>query len=340
MTTAKLWLAIATAVLATLSACSDVESCLEGQPGCRNGAPDESGNCKFGLVLSNDGSTCVRPGEAGSDDEPDGGATCSCPSGQLCRKDGICVNLCTPASNPPTPRPTLLPCEAPDGVTESFARIALALCYQTCVHRAVYCGTACDPATECTQLLASAAARTACQGNDDPSCAKNLCERARDLPCASQQCPLGAAPSCAGTLCNDCDESEIRNDGICDDGDPSNAISYLCDYGSDCGDCGPRRGSAPPRRLDVGDVCADWTQCGGDLNSVKTSTGWCVPTTSAQSYARCVPDCSNGKKCTAGFECVKIVSDEDGDGPLPSTQYKDYNDGTLVFGCFPLQCGG
>jgi hypothetical protein len=348
MTTAKLWAALATAALATLSGCSDVESCERGLPGCLGGAPDDSGNCKFDLVRSDDGFTCVKPNERDGGRRDGGGRDggneddCTCPSGELCRADGTCVDLCEPVRNPPTAKPVLLPCEAPEGETESFARTALALCSQTCAHRAAYCGTNCNPDIECSQLLASAAARAACQGGEDQACAKTLCERARDLPCAQQQCPLGAAPSCTGTLCsNTCDMAEYNNDGICDDGDPSNAISYVCDYGTDCGDCGPRRGSAPPFELDLGDVCADPQQCGGDLYDVKGSTGWCVPASSDQVYSRCLPDCSNGQSCRPGYECIAIAFDPDGSGgPMPQTQFTDYNDGTPVFGCFPMQCGG
>lgn len=352
MTTAKLWASLAIASLSWASGCSDVESCEPGlDPGCINSAPDDSGNCLYDLVRSADGTRCVRPGSSSPAPGTDGGSgggdtgvgSCSCPSGQLCREDGTCVNLCTPVSNPPTPAPTLLPCRAETGTPETFARIARALCYQTCTHRAFYCGGSCDPESECTQLVASAAARAACQGNDDQACAIALCEQARDLPCAQQQCPLGASPNCTGTLCsNNCDMAEYTFDGICDDGDPSNAISYACDFGSDCGDCGPRRGSAPAFSLDVGDVCADPAQCGGDLYSVKTSTGWCVPVADAQDYARCVPDCStNGQKCPAGYSCIGIAADEDGPaGPMPQMQFTDYNDGTPVFGCFPAQCGG
>ncbi|MET0286889.1 MAG: hypothetical protein ABW352_20570 [Polyangiales bacterium] len=354
MTTAKPWAALAIASLATFSACSDVESCLQGvDPGCLGSAPDDSGNCKFGLVRSADGLTCIQRGEDGGSTptpRPDAGtptpdagqSNCSCASGQLCRQDGTCVNLCTPVANPPTPQPVLLPCRAPMGVTESFARAALAACVQTCSHRAAYCGTPCDPTVECTQLLASTAARAACAGADDQACAIALCERQRDLPCAQQQCPVGSTPSCTGTTCsNNCDMPEYNNDGICDDGDPSNAISYVCEYGTDCGDCGPRRGSAPPFKLDLGDVCADPQQCGGNLYGVKSSTGWCVPAANNQSYSRCIPDCSNGKTCPAGHSCVGIAADEDGpNGPLPQVQFTDYNDGTPVFGCFPTQCGG
>ncbi len=349
MTTARLWVALA---LATLVGCSDVEKCLEGaDPGCLGAKPDDSGNCRFGLVHDVVRDKCVKPGTEGSVEDAGNGAvredaavrndaavipydagSCTCQSGQVCKKDGSCVNLCNPAANPPTPTATLLPCRATKDEKESFARIALALCYQKCAHRAAYCGTRCDPESECTQLLASTAARNACQGMDDQSCAINECEKARDLPCAQQQCPLNAAPSCTGVLCsNSCKTSMYNNDGICDDGDPSNAISYACDYGSDCGDCGPRRGAAPPLSLDVGDVCADPIQCGGNLYGVKSSTGWCVPATKTQDYARCVPDCSNNKECAPGFTCFGIAD-------AAGAQFEDYNDGTLVYGCFPSAC--
>ncbi|HEY6882290.1 MAG TPA: hypothetical protein VI299_29870 [Polyangiales bacterium] len=335
MTTGR-WAALLGAALTALAGCGDVESCLEGQQGCVNGAPDDSGNCKFGLVVSADGLTCVNPSEKGKPPVD----TCMCPSGQLCRNGGGCVDVCQPLTNVPAARPTPQPCRAPKDQTESFARAALAACTQACIHRAAICGTKCDPTTECTQLGASTAARAACQGNEDISCAIMLCERARDMPCDKQQCPPGSTPNCANITCsNTCDMPEYNNDGICDDGDLSSAISYVCDYGTDCGDCGPRRGTAPPFMVDFGDPCVDPAQCGGDLTNVKSSKGWCVPADSAQDYSRCLPDCSNGKTCHAGFECVGVAQDVDGSGPMAPTQVVDLKDGTPVFACFPLQCG-
>jgi hypothetical protein len=50
----------------------------------------------------------------------------------------------------------------------------------------------------------------------------------------------GGGSSSSGALCtNTC---EYANDGDCDDGGPSSDTS-LCDYGTDCGDCGTRYGS-------------------------------------------------------------------------------------------------
>lgn len=337
----RLWAALigVGALLTGPSGCSDVESCLEGvEPGCRGSAPDDSGNCKFGLVRSQDGFTCVDGTGSGNQDA--GGGKCTCPSGELCRADGDCVDVCEVVTTVPAAKPRPLTCEPVAGEAPyTFERAALALCSQACIHRAAICGTNCDPSSECTQALATNAATLLCP-MQDPACAIALCRRARDLPCAMQQCPPGSTANCSGVSCsNNCDMPVFNNDGICDDGDLSNAASYVCDYGTDCGDCGPRRGSAPPFELDVGDPCTDPAQCGGDQYSVKTSTGWCVPADANQDYARCLPDCSNGKSCAKGFQCLGVAQDPDGSGPMPQVQIADLEDGTLVFACFPMQCG-
>src|SRR5690554_5642038 len=50
-----------------------------------------------------------------------------------------------------------------------------------------------------------------------------------------------SSSSSGGPLCtNTC---AYAFDGVCDDGGPGSAYS-VCDYGSDCADCGPRYGSS------------------------------------------------------------------------------------------------
>jgi hypothetical protein len=332
--------------------CSDVESCIEGvDEGCLGSNPDNSGNCRFGLVRSADGFNCVKPGDqgevrndGGTPPRNDGGAntdSCTCPSKNACLQDGGCVDLCLPLANPPVLKDAPLSCRPVENEgAYDFARAARGYCSQAGTRRSVACNSAFDPATECSAAAAQLLLTTQCPTRD-PECAMKACEAARDTPCSQQQCAAGAAPNCTGVLCSDnCDMPLFNLDGVCDDGDLSTAISYVCEYGTDCGDCGPRRGSAPPFDLDYGDPCVDPGQCGGDLYNVKSSTGWCVPPTDSQDVARCIADCSVSRRCRSGFECIGLsYPDPDGSGPMKGDPVLDLEDGTEVYACFPLQCG-
>jgi hypothetical protein len=83
-------------------------------------------------------------------------------------------------------------------------------------------------------------------GCDDPSiescvCAEDpfCCESQWDALCVSRIETYGCG-SCADEselLCTD--TCQFANDGLCDDGGPGSDYS-VCDYGTDCADCGPR----------------------------------------------------------------------------------------------------
>jgi hypothetical protein len=329
MTSRWLWTALsaAGASLSLVGGCGDVESCREGDDGCLNGVPDESGNCRFGLVPDATRTLCIKA--TASD-------TCGCPSGSLCRPDKSCVNVCTPATGVPTAKPALKNCRPYMGEAPfDLAKASVALCYQARARRADACGGTFNPTTECTVELSLALAAT--RGAVTPEQAMSACEVARDTACTAQTCDGGAAPNCAGVICsNACRSPEYNNDGLCDDGDLSNAISAVCGWGTDCGDCGPRRGSAPPTSVQLGDPCVDALQCGSDRENIKSAIGWCVPASDNAPY-RCVPDCSvKGKTCPAGYECGQLGEDPDGDGKL--TAVTD-DSGTTASACFPLQCG-
>lgn len=73
----------------------------------------------------------------------------------------------------------------------------------------------------------------------------------RDLECATGCCaPLtdGRTVCSPAAFCDDalCDDTcNFPGDGECDDGGPG-SVTSLCEFGTDCTDCGPRSGSAPP----------------------------------------------------------------------------------------------
>ncbi|HVZ33846.1 MAG TPA: hypothetical protein VG963_15565 [Polyangiaceae bacterium] len=342
---AALWAAIACAAWGA-SGCGDVESCTKFDPGCYMGYPDDSGNCRFGLVsvMSGGSLVCLPKSEATS--SPDAGGTvqnmCNCPSGSLCRKDRSCVDVCVPPSPLPALSVAPSPCRAPTGTTYTFEDAANAACEQACVRHAAYCGTVCDIKTECTRLKAVALATARCAGNTTPECASQFCEMTRDQPCAQVMCTNNAAPNCAGVVCNtSCTTASYVNDGVCDDGDLSNASSSVCAWGSDCGDCGPRRGTPPNMVLDLGDPCVDAYQCGGDPDHVASSTGWCVPTETQTDIQRCVPDCSAANAtCPAGYQCFGLGVDPDGEsGPMQQQPVTDPVTGQQAKACFPTACG-
>jgi hypothetical protein len=337
-----LWTALSSACalisIASMAACSEVESCKEDEPGCINSPPDDSGNCRAGLVLDESGTACIPKGGS-STKEPD---LCGCEENELCRQDMTCVNVCiTPTTLPARTSATKTCRPAKTDAPYDFAKAAVALCYQGCIRRAALCGTACNPAVDCTPAAAMALTTPLCPGGM-PECAMKACEVARDTPCAQQQCPPGSALNCTGVSCtNDCITTSpmstvFINDGLCDDGDLSNADSVVCDWGQDCGDCGPRRGTAPVFSRDLGDPCFDAIQCGGDRDDVTMSTGWCVETEKNRPLYRCVPDCSaKGATCPSGYECHDLLQEVTGSDPVPVVDQQNMQ----ARACFPSLCG-
>ncbi len=332
---AALWAAVACAAW-TVSGCGEVESCKEGDVGCLGGFADDSGNCRFDLVKDTRG-FCVKPGgnqDGGSQSDP-----CGCSSGSLCQQDGMCVNVCQPPNPVPTLKIAPSACRPAAGETYTLEDAANAACEQSCIRRAEYCGASCNPSTDCTRTLALAVVSQRCAAGMTLECAMQACEAIRDQPCAQVTCATGT-PNCTGIVCNDsCSVTDYVKDGLCDDGDLSNAGSSVCDWGTDCGDCGPRRGTPPATKYDLGDPCVDAYQCGGDPDHVASSTGWCVPTETQTNILRCVPDCSATDTCPAGYTCFGLGVDPDDDGPMQQQPVLDPNTGQAARACFPNACG-
>ena len=333
------WALVAGTLLLAATGCGEVESCERGDVGCIDGPVNSvTSMCKFGLVPNAQG-TCVKKDGSGSGPTD---ACGGCPAGSLCNDALQCVNICTLPPNLPVKKLAPPACRPAAGEAPyDFATAAVAACTQECLRRAEYCGGGCDPAAVCTpanaQLLV--AGMNLCPGRD-PECAMRACEMARDKPCQAHSCvggPPGAVPNCAGVVCDDSCPGfpEYVKDGVCDDGDLSNAISAVCRWGTDCGDCGPRRGAAPPFDLGLADLCVDPIQCGGDTTDVRLASGWCVRIDLAVTVLRCVPDCSTSGDCPAGFECNDLVYQDD-DG---STTTLTDDNGKTARACFPNACG-
>jgi len=340
MTRRLLWAALVGAALLATSGCGEVESCDHGEVGCLDGPadPTRAKPCKYGLEANSQG-ICVKKGQGGGGlpvDECGG-----CPAGSVCNDLRQCTNVCELPSNLPVVKPKLPSCRVQDnGAPHDFQSASVAACTQECVRRGEYCGTGCDPTTACTPQLATQvlSGMALCPGGN-AQCAMEACERARDRPCAQYSClPATTQPNCAAIRCtNTCAGGfpEFLNDGLCDDGDLSNGESSACAWGSDCGDCGPRRGEPPNMDLGLGDICADPVQCGGDSFDVSNAVAWCVEVeTGSLTVKRCLPDCSISQECPAGFVCNDLLYEEAG-ALVPAL---DENDHPLR-ACFSVQCG-
>ena len=346
------WAAVASVMLLGLSACGEVESCKRGEDiGCLDSPPDPTtGRCRFGLVPNAQGSACVKPSDVNGG-APGRDSCGGCATGSVCNQlTNKCVDVCKlPDSLPATkgaPR-ACRPRMDNDPATQddppfTFEQAAQRLCEQECFRRNEYCGGGCDPNTFCSTPAAMgllAQLRTQCMTTANPvECVMTACEASRDRPCTSVMCPSGAQPNCAGVVCtNNCPTGDptFVNDGVCDDGDLSNGVSAVCDWGTDCGDCGPRRGTRPPQTVGYGDLCVDPIQCGGNTSDVNRAQGWCVRFELSVDLLRCVPDCSNSQPCPSGFECTSLSYEENG-MTMPLTDLQ----GKTAKACFPtMSCG-
>lgn len=93
-----------------------------------------------------------------------------------------------------------------------------------------------------------------------PGSLNNLCEYGSDCgDCGPRDLghPVPMPPHPAPMVCES--YCPYANDGECDDGGPG-SLNNLCEYGSDCGDCGPRELGvlipAPPHPVPM--VCEDY----------------------------------------------------------------------------------
>lgn len=345
MNTRVLFLGVLSAACFVLgSACGDVEHCKRGDVGCVDGLPDDVGECRFGLVYDPLTQVCVEPDhDAGPPPDPNAACSGSCATGEACRPDGTCVNVCT-QTGAVTQRDSLLKCRPATNATPpepayNLAAAAHALCVQGCTRRNALCtASPCDPAVECVPPAELALAVAACGMTPTVDCVMARCEAVRDQACDKVMCP-GSAPNCAGVTCtNSCSDAQnsLNNDGFCDDGDLANAVSAICPWGSDCGDCGPRRGPAPARVKQIGEQCIDPYQCGASYDDFSDVPGWCVVVDQANETERCVPDCSVYGLCPAGYTCRALEFQDAATGQ--SMTLKDENK-LVGSACFPVQCG-
>jgi hypothetical protein len=307
-------------------ACGDVERCERGARGCFGGPP-EDGECKLGLVMKH--GTCS---EADAVAPP---LSCGCEDGKVCSLDAYrCIDYCEPvdfASGSVQPPPTYS-CEA---TTLSADELCRNRCRLACQQQSALCpGQAPCAESYCDSDEVLRACRTECDSADDPrACTARLCNETRARSCGEVVCADQRPAVCEDVSCtNTC--PGFNFDGACDDGDLKSAASGVCDYGTDCADCGPRDEPAP-RVQAQGGPCAFHSGCdGSNVADIADAAAWCAQV--ADGVTRCVPDCtSDGETCPDGSACFVLSGvDQDGDGePDPIEQ------GDLVAAaCFPLAC--
>jgi hypothetical protein len=156
------------------------------------------------------------------------------------------------------------------------------------------------------------------------------CSDALATGCKELSCPEQKSPKCDDVQCrNSC--PGFNFDGICDDGDLESAAFGACAFGSDCADCGPRRGQAP-KPAAQGAACAFHSGCAGAKpDDVADAQAWCIQM--APGLSRCAPDCSSPDEvCPEGSSCFTLSGvDQDGDGESdPIVQH-----GLTASACFP-----
>lgn len=325
-------MALAVAAVACLSsvlfACGDVGRCERGSPGCLAGPP-QAGGCRFGLTLV--GGACAEPSATAP------ALSCQCEDGEVCTLDSYrCVDYCAPVEvdiGTADPRKAYS-CDASE---LSFAELCENRCLIRCRQWQELCPSSagCGPDT-CRSAAELSACEQDCEGESDKKrCLAQQCSDVEGQACADVACPAGKAPACDDVQCrNTC--SGYNFDGICDDGDLKTAQYGVCPYGTDCADCGPRRGPSP-KPAEQGEPCAFHSGCAGsNVDDIAAAKAWCVSIDVAQGIARCAPDCSLPEKiCPEGSACYTLTGiDRDGDGKEdPIAQ------GSLTAAaCFPVMC--
>lgn len=308
--------------LSAMAGCSDVESCLEiDEPGCLNSPVRSEGSpCLFDLVPVN--GICRKEDDGGSTDGPCNGG---CEAGALCDEaTDTCINFCD--------RPNVLPgsvqppeaifCEAiattsmPSPAMLSFEEVCRRRCRLNCQRLSQFCTGYQCPAGSCDGADVLTRCQTDCPmppgGGNDLACLTRSCNDVRFAVCdSSLSCPAGSTKvDCTVTQCsNNCmfNGQNVTGDGVCDDGDVLNSYTAQCLWGTDCTDCGPRKGAEPLAGL--GDVCQYSLNCAGGTGSPDTSGAWCVTQSSISGSARCMKDCSREQECEDGFTCRTLTFD-------------------------------
>ncbi|MET0341093.1 MAG: hypothetical protein ABW252_08820 [Polyangiales bacterium] len=323
-----------------LAGCGEVEHCVEeSEPGCRNAAPREDGRCAYDLVAYNLAGVGARCLKVGSDEDP-----CrDCAEGAMCVPDeGRCSQFCeAPPVLPGSGAiPAVITCEAA-ATTDAPAPAALAFedvckrrCELECQRLAQLCGSACAAGhcdrPEVQSECASDCPAPTASGGRDLACLTRSCEDQRLSRCnANLTCPDGRKVDCKAVTCtNDC---AFADDGQCDDGDIIASARNDCAWGSDCADCGVRRGTLSPGYL--GNVCRYHSNCKGGTQLPSTAEAWCVASGTLEGSSRCMPDCSRGQRCADGFACREVTFATEAGGQAPIAE------GTLTSqACVPLLC--
>jgi hypothetical protein len=307
-------------------ACGEVERCAYGTRGCFGGPPQD-GECKLGLVMSH--GTCSEPGSVAPP------LSCECDDGRVCSLDAYrCIDYCEPIDFEPgsvEPPPTY----SCDAATLSLEGLCRNRCRLECQQQAALCPgqpTCADGYCDGPDVLRTC--RGECDSADDARvCMAELCSELRARSCGEVLCPNQRLADCQDVHCtNNC--PGFNFDGVCDDGDLESAASGVCEYGSDCADCGARTEPAP-RSEPQGGACAFHSGCeGANSAEIAEAEAWCGEI--AAGVTRCIPDCtSEGETCPEGSGCFVLSGvDQDGDGePDPIEQ-----DDLAAAACFPLAC--
>jgi hypothetical protein len=294
-------------LLVSVAGCEKVEKCTRGEPGCLGGPTDDNDECAAGLESR--GGQCV---------EPDSELPSYCDDAEEVPETTLVPPSCTPRMS-----------DGPDGF--GFAELCRRRCLQQCRRAEVICeGFECD--RDCSSVGVLMDCVVDCP-TMDTACLTASCQGVQKTRCESFTCPADNPRNCDDVKCSDSCTGNT-DDTFCDDGDPSSAVYSLCAFGTDCSDCGPRRGSRPPlsplqglcpggRDVACEDYDDDYTQNGA----------FCVHVEGTQAgQFSCVPDCtSEDEECDDGFECQALVY-------MNGDPYEDLNN-VQGYACFPMFCG-
>jgi hypothetical protein len=192
----------------------------------------------------------------------------------------------------------------------TFDESCKARCELFCRQQEQYCDKGCD-AGFCDDQGVLDACHAACDSKPDPkACVRGLCNDRRAASCPSEPnfCLDGGDADCEEVTClNTCG---FPFDGACDDGDIFNAQFIECEWGTDCADCGPRRGKDESRRLPQGGLCNFNAACDGYSKVYARNEAFCVTVEPGSKIFRCMLDCSSeGEQCPEGYECTALSKD-------------------------------
>lgn len=365
MTTLRAWFGLLLVASFGVIGCGEVDHCPKGAVRCLGGLCDD-GACDFDLqcAVRSTGSQTARCTKSLGDDlydfgdgketegtrvdgdgggDGDGQPNCGCTAPEVCGMDGeTCVNYCEPEDRLPgsEPSPEAFFCEHLEGEEEpyTYEQICKLQCQNACQRLEQFCGHTCAEGTCEAQETLDKCELTCPKGQADAlSCLTRACNETRDQTCSDVICPDTNAPaSCEDLTCrNTCGPTgspgKWVGDGECDDGDPFSSNTASCTWGTDCIDCGPRKGAAPAP-TPIGGACGYHSSCRGHSDTVALNKAWCMRLSDVQAgLARCMPDCSGDKTCPDGYACSTVNNDDTGE-PIEM-------DGIQAQACIPLMCG-